>query len=301
MPRLLSTVLVLGLLGGTAAAFAITERLKLVPSPIIAPKVTAAFSPTCRCETATALIELRLRSADRISVSVVDADGDEVAGLVEDEERSPGMVRYGWDGRGAEEGLYRVRVHLDRARRTIVIPNTIRLDTTAPRLEVESIAPAVFSPDGDGRADKVSARFRVDEEARVRLLVDGRQTIVTPPRRTGKIDWYATRGVRPGAHDVRLVATDLAGNVSSPSPPTTVRLRFIRITPRRLRVPAGFRFGIRVSTEARRYRWRLGRRTGASRARTLVLRAPQQPGRYTLTLSYGRYRDAVPVFVRPAP
>ena len=51
LPRVLSTVLVLGLLVGTAAAFAVTERLKLVPSPIIAPKVTEAFSPVCDCPT----------------------------------------------------------------------------------------------------------------------------------------------------------------------------------------------------------------------------------------------------------
>ena len=42
MSRLLSTVLVIGLLGGTAAAFAVTEGLKLQHTPITSTKVTDA-------------------------------------------------------------------------------------------------------------------------------------------------------------------------------------------------------------------------------------------------------------------
>ena len=38
MPRLLSTLLVVALLGGTAAAFAVTQGLKIEPSPILAPR-----------------------------------------------------------------------------------------------------------------------------------------------------------------------------------------------------------------------------------------------------------------------
>ena len=300
MPRVLSTVLVLGLLVGTSAAFAITERLKLVPSPIIAPKVTEAFSPVCECPTDVARVRFRLRDADRLTVTVVDADGRTVGTLAKGEEHPAGPVAFSWDGRGAGEGEYRAKVHLARARRTIVIPNTMRLDTTPPVLTVESIRPRVFSPDGDGRADAVHALYSISERASALLLVDGERAVESPPRMRGKLDWYG-RGKPEGTYEVSLGARDLAGNAARPSAPTPVRLRFIAVSPSRVVVPAGLRFGVRVSTDVRRYRWQLGGRRGTSSAQVLVLRAPVRPGRYTLAVAYDGHRSAIPVFVRPRP
>jgi hypothetical protein len=300
LPRLLSTLLVLGLLVGTATAFAVTERLKLVPSPIIAPKVTEAFSPTCGCETRSAVVRFRLRDGDRISVAIVTAGGPEVATLADDQERPAGPVSFEWDGRDAPEGTYQARVHFGRGRRTILIPDKMHLDLTAPVLTVRSVTPTVFSPDGDGRADKVRAVYSVSEPSRVSLLVDARQEIVSPPRRNGRLEWYARRQ-RPGVYALTLVATDLAGNRSRPSPASVVRLRFISIVQQRLVVPAGLRFGARVSTDAKRYAWRLGAQRGSATRNLLVLRAPQLAGRYTLVVTNRGHSDAVPVFVRPRP
>ena len=56
-----------------------------------------------------------------------------------------------------------------------------------------------------------------------------------------------------------------------------------------------------VSTDAERYRWRLGSRTASSGSRTLTLLSPARPGRYTLAVSYDGHRDAIPVFVRVQP
>ena len=301
MPRLLSTLLVLGLLGGTAAAFAVTERLKLVPSPIIAPKVTEAFSPICRggCGTREARIRFGLRDADRVTVTIIDDDDDPVVTIADARSLPSGPVEFVWDGRGASEGVYRARVHLADARRTIDIPNEMRLDTTPPTLTVERIGPTTFSPDGDGRADKVSADYSVSERAKVSLHHGDDTPVVSPPRVNGKIDWYA-RGLRPGVYAVSLSATDLAGNTTDRLvAPTEVRLRFVELSPRRIVVPAGVRFGVRVSTDARRYRWRLGSRGRTSAGRSLRLVAPERPGRYTLVVSYAGRRDAIPVFVRP--
>jgi hypothetical protein len=300
LPRVLSTLLVLGLLVGTAAAFAVTERLKLVPSPIIAPKVTEAFSPACDCATDVARVRFRLRDPDRLTVSIVDADGKSVATVAGGEEHPAGPVEFRWNGRGAAEGEYRAKVHLARARRTIVIPNTMRLDTTPPVLTVEAIRPRVFSPDGDGRADAVHAFFSVSERASVLLLVDGERAVESPPRMKGKLDWYG-RGRREGTYDVALGARDLAGNEAPPSAATPVRLRFIELSPSRIVAPAGVRFGVSVSTDVLRYRWQLGGRRGSSSARVLVLRAPQQPGRYTLAVVYDGHSSAIPVIVRPRP
>ena len=302
MPRLLSTLLVLGLIGGTAAAFAITERLKVVPSPIIAPKVTEAFSPACRCDTATASVAFRLRKADHVTAEIVDGAGDVVARLVDDEPRPAGPFAFVWSPAtgSVPDGVYRARVHLARARRTILIPNAIRLDTKPPELTVESIRPRVFSPDGDRRADKVRARYTVSERSSVLLFADGRKVLESPPRTSGKLEWYGKRA-RPGVYIVTLRAIDEAGNGSAPSPPAVVVLRFIALLPRSITVPAGGVVRARVDTDVRRYRWRLGARRGTSARAQLALRAPQQPGRYTLRVSYGRHADAVPVFVRPRP
>lgn len=301
LPRLLSTLLVLGLLGGTAAAFAVTERLKLVPSPIIAPKVTSAFSPACDCPTEVARIRFGLRDADRLTATVIDAESRPVRTLVEGERFPAGAVALVWDGRDAPEGVYRVRLHLADARRTIDVPNEMRLDTTPPELDVDSIAPRVFSPDGDRNRDYVRVRFRLSERSRVVLAADGRDVVRSTPRQAGegKIEWYG-RGAGEGPHQLVIVAHDLAGNGSTETH-AFVRIRFIELVRRRIGVPPGVRFGVGVSTDAERYRWRLGERTGTSRARALTLRSPSRPGRYTLTVSYDGHRDAIPVFVRAQP
>lgn len=303
LPRLLSTLLVLALLGGTAAAFAVTERLKLVPSPIVAPKLTPAFSPVCAggCTTRKARIRFGLREADRLTVTVIDADDRPVQTLVDGERLPAGSVEFVWDGHGAPEGVYRARVHLADARRTIDIPNEMRLDTTPPTLTVERIWPTVFSPDGDGRADRVRAQYSLSERASVSFHHGDDTPVVSPPRVSGKIEWYG-RGLLPGVYVVSLSARDLAGNTTDRLVrPTEVRLRFVELSRRRIVVPAGVRFGVRVSTDAERYRWRLGARSGSSGAGTLALLSPARPGRYTLTVSYGRHRDAIPVFVRAQP
>ena len=75
MPRFLATLLVVALLGGTATAFAVTERLKLVPTPIIAPQLTEAFSPVCECPTERARI---VAVVEELGGYVKDLAGDGV-------------------------------------------------------------------------------------------------------------------------------------------------------------------------------------------------------------------------------
>ena len=54
----------LGLLIGTAAAFAITEKLKLEKSPITGTFVSSAFSPVCGCARDKANISVKFRHKD---------------------------------------------------------------------------------------------------------------------------------------------------------------------------------------------------------------------------------------------
>ena len=96
MQRVLSTVTLLGLLVATAAAFAITEHLKLQKSvlygiqvsagrtPEVHPGLPTVFSPVCNCPTNVARLGIKLRHADRVTVRIVDADGHTVATRVDD-------------------------------------------------------------------------------------------------------------------------------------------------------------------------------------------------------------------------
>src|SRR6266446_10058393 len=63
--RRLAVAAVSGLLVAAAAAFAITERSKLTPSPIAGTRVAKTFSPVCRCITDSASIRFRLRLPTR--------------------------------------------------------------------------------------------------------------------------------------------------------------------------------------------------------------------------------------------
>ena len=175
MARLLPIALVLALLAGTAAAFAVTERLKLVRSPIGAPEIDKTFSPVCDCRQAKALVSFRLRRADNVDLAIVDGSGDVVRTLFTGRPFPRGTVAATWDGRDdadriLPEGSYKPRVHLERERRTIELPNPIRIDVTPPRIRITELRPPdSFSPDGDGRNDKLQVFYAIDEPAKALL------------------------------------------------------------------------------------------------------------------------------------
>ena len=66
--------MLLGLLLASAAAFAITEHLKLIKSPIYGPQVPKVFSPVA----GKAVISFKLRHSDSVTVKIVDSHGNVV-------------------------------------------------------------------------------------------------------------------------------------------------------------------------------------------------------------------------------
>jgi len=60
----------------------------------------------------------------------------------------------------------------------------------------------------------------------------------------------------------------------------------------------GARFAVLVVSDAARIRWTLGARSGVARPGTLRLRAPLQPGRFTLTVTANGRSARAAVFVR---
>jgi hypothetical protein len=300
-----SILLVVALVGGTAAAFGITERLKLERSPVFAPRIDKVFSPVCDCPKALAKIRFSLRKADRITVVMVDRSGDPVRRLLASRDYPAGPVSVSWDGRDdagriVSESSYRPRVHLDHDRRTIVFPNPIAVDVTPPRLAIAGVRPRAFSPDRDGRNELVRVAYRVDEPAHALLFVNGVQRVRGRfQRREDALQWFGKvdgHALPAGRYELSLAAEDLAGNVSRRTAPVAVEIRYIELARDLVRVRARTRFGIGVRTDARSFRWRFAGGTGTARPGVLVLRAPR-PGRYRLFVETRGHADSAVVIV----
>ena len=255
MARLLPIVVVLALLGGTAAAFVVTEGLKLEKSPISKTSRRRRSSRPTRGRTQTVPIAFRLRKPDRVTVEIVDGNGNVVRTLVRSR-------------RGAER---RPAVHLERTRRrrrgrarrrlpaarpprgrhkTIVLPNPITIDATPPFIRLRLRRAARDLARRRLRQGPCPDQVPDERAARAQLYVDGEpRTLVSRFLRAGKID-VATgpRRLKPGKHRMRLRALDVAGNVGPPSRALRCSSRYIELpSARAARSKTGRRFGFRVA------------------------------------------------------
>jgi FlgD Ig-like domain len=294
-------VFVVCLLAATAVAFAVTENLKLEESPIRSTRITTLFSPVCRAcppGARSARIGFQLRREEDIRLDIVDSSGSIVRRALVSQVVPAVFREFAWDGRDASgrvvaDGVYRAQIALIDQGRTIVFPDKIRVDATAPEVDDVRVRHPVFSPDGDGRVDHASLLYRFSEPAYPVLYVDGH---ALPhgyrTRPVGAFQWYG-RGAAPGTHRLALAAQDLAGNLGSSTRALTVRIRFVELRRRRYRALGGQRLRIRVSTDATAIRYvlsgpgpRISRRVRAKGPiHAFALRAPQRPGRYRLTVT----------------
>ena len=314
--RIAVTALVLALLVATVAAFAVAQRLKLERAPVTAPRFERLVAPTCGCPKRTAELRITLQRADRLDASIVDAAGDHVRALATDLARRRGAVRFTWDGRDdggdvVRDGLYRLRLRLRREDRTILVPTAVRVDATPPRVLLDSATPDVFSPDGDGRSDRVLYRYRASEAGRAHVYVDGEYTVrgrfwAAGP---GRVRWRARRPnglARPGTYTTWITVIDPAGNESERSRPVKVRIRYVDLRERRI-VLAGRTLAFTADADSRTVAWalrRAGRRaaavaTGVVPPGPVSLQLPSRlsPGRYVLRIRVGKASDRAAVVV----
>ena len=296
MARVLSTVVVLALLAATAVAFAITEGAKLDKSPIAATQVDPVFSPEGTTHPA-AHIRFRLRTRERISVWIRDADGHNVRTLLTSR-NAPRGARFNlvWDGFSPTgivqpDGTYEPVVKLGRSHRTIVLPSPIVLDTKPPIVMVKHPQYPLLSPDGDGRRDRFTIPYTLSEPAQAILSVRGRRVLLTRTQKTkDEIIWDGrvknSQGLlvraKPGRYLLAISARDRAGNVSKGFPFAIAQVRYLTLARKRIIARPGGKFALRVSTDAPTVRWQLHGRSGVQRGGTLHLRAPKSSGVFQL-------------------
>jgi hypothetical protein len=297
-----AALLVAGLLGGSAAAFAYTEHLKLERSPVLRTHVGKLVGPRCHCQYRRIPIQFVTRKPDTLSVVVVDSHGNVVRTLLPPTLRPAGPQRLVWDGRNdsgrvVPAGTYKPRLHLAKEHRTILMPNPITVDLEPPTISLGSLAPRVFSPGLGFRHHVVRVRYRASEPAKALLYVNGRQTLAGKFVERGALLWFGT-GLPAGRYRLTLRAVDLAGNLSSPVSLGVVRIRYIEVRPHVLHARAGTRIGFQVVTDAKHVDWRFAGRRGTSGPGLLVVRA-RRAGRFRLVVSASGHTATALVIVRP--
>jgi hypothetical protein len=310
--RLAPTVLVVLLLGATAAAFAFAQRAKLEESPIQGIRFERRLlSPVCTaCDPSAREVPVRFRllNEDHVTVDIVAANDSIVRERLLSGRYAPRSVLFSWDGRDGQgrvvaDGLYRLRITLADEGRTLEVPEEIRVDGTPPTIENVEVRPRVISPDGDRRSDRSSVSYRFGEPAYAVLYVDGKRRPGSSFRRrpAGVLQWYG-RGLRPGMHRLALAAQDPAGNMSPSTREFEVQVRYVELGRRRYVVRPGARFNVRVSTDSTTLGLTLGpfaRTVLAERPiRRVQVTAPRRAGRYVLTVRVGRHRAQALVVVR---
>jgi hypothetical protein len=304
LARTATLILVLAVMAGSAAAFAISEGLKVQKAAVGAVQVPVrVFSPVCDCPLDRVTIAFRLTRSDRMTLGIVDSHGQIVRTLVANKLFGRGKHHFTWNGLtgvGAvvPDGTYEPRIRLHRAGKTLVLPVPLTVDTVPPRITVRGAHPRTISPDGDGHSDVVRVHYKIDERAHALLFVDGIQRARTKfQRQNDAIAWYGRvdgSPLRPGHYRLSVAAVDSAGNSSSPVPAGIVTIRYVELPETVIRARPHARVVVRVSTDSPKVQYILKRGSSTVAAgtapRRLAFRAPAAPGRYTLVVGAAGHR-----------
>jgi hypothetical protein len=144
--RVMFAVLVLA----TVGAFFVIQRLKR-SDPVISQVVVPAYiSPNGDGFKERIGLSFRLKTGDHVTVSITDANGDEVRRLA-DKRLASGTHAFVWNGRDSSgaippDGLYYLRVILRDQGRGTTSRRAVHLVTTAPRPRLILVAPARVLP-----------------------------------------------------------------------------------------------------------------------------------------------------------
>ncbi len=227
-----------------------------------------------------------------VTVTLLDAAGQQLAELTPATAQPPGEHTLSFDGLGQPDGVYTIVVTAVGADGVSVTRQA--LVTVTRTLALASVRPAVLSPNGDGKGDTLVVSFQLAAPAVVRLRVLREGVWVATPfagalqagRQT--ISWDGRKRIgkpRDGAYSAVVDATDTVGSTAVGLPfvmdahPPVLRLRASR--PPRLWVSEPAMLTIRVNGSARTI---VARSAGAvqlrgiRRVRTLVAVARDPAG-----------------------
>lgn len=333
MRRAIFAILVLATFG----AFFVAQSLKNSPSVIQRLAYAGVFSPNGDGRKERLRVNLLLKEADDVTITILDDRGDPVRRLVDDVR----LPRYralrptpAWDGRDdagrqVPDGRYRIRLTLRRQGRNVVAPRSIRKDTTPPRPRITSSAPSRGAAPELLPGRPVTFRFGPAlAKPHVTLIRTAPRVerVMRDPLPPGATSWswdgrIAGRPAKSGTYVAVVEWRDEAENVGTSIPLVGGRFprprgRFpgrggVTVRPLGVQVPAGpVRGGTALTAfvDARRarYSWslrRVGERQVARRGRT---RRPQievdtpagDSGLFLLEVRTARRRTSVPVAVQ---
>lgn len=288
MQRVLSTVTLVGLLVATAAAFAITEHLKLKKSPVYAPVVSKYISPVCGCATDRATVSVKFRRASVVTVTIVDARQNPVATLASQQSVPRGRTKWYWNGRTdsgarAPDGVYRPEIALPH-RTYLLGVDRITLDTGRPKVLSASVDRALIV----GGKKGVPIHYVFSEPAHALVYLGSTQIVLGHPSRArDMVRWNGRRSglqLPAGRYVLKIAARDDAGNEGF-GKRVVVLVRYIEVVETRIAVSAGSRFTVDIRTAAPKFSWRFAGKHGSGRGKKLQLRAPSKRGRYRLVVS----------------
>ncbi len=200
-----------GVLGGTALPVAITG---VAADP-------ETISPNYDGQADESTITYTLTKPATVSIQARDLIGDPVAVLQRPRKQGAGEHSFRFTASELQDASYQLRIAAvgDDGKEAVGLVN-VAVTRTLGALEVE---PAVFSPNQDGRFDRVTFSFELAAPAavRVRILRDGKW-VATPfagplPLGFQRIDWDGVKRIGrllDGTYEVRVEATDAVAAAS---------------------------------------------------------------------------------------
>ncbi|WP_372790156.1 N,N-dimethylformamidase beta subunit family domain-containing protein [Paraconexibacter sp.] len=311
------------LVAATIGAFFVAQNLKNGPSVLQQFRRYPFFSPNGDGRFDGARVSFKLRETDDVTIEVVDDKGDTVAEIYDRRvtRYTPTQVRWSGrleNGRVAPDGVYRYRFTLRRQGRSILVPQSFRLDTTPPKPRIVGIGPVKdvrpqpeLLPNPDGAPARVSFDA-TGTKKRVLLFKTGPGPVrpamapVALPDDATSWEWdgkVAGRKVSPGTYLAVIEVRDQAGNIGTSIPldrrglPATtygsplpgrggITVRYLGVQPPIQPTRAGERGEFFVDARQQRYTWNLRRvggppqpiRRGSGTRAKLAISAPDGAG-----------------------
>jgi hypothetical protein len=334
-PRRLASVLFALFVIATGGAFFATQRLKR-STPI----VTRVFfyewvGPNCDCAKHTVTLRFDLPKAQRVTVSLVNHEGEVVRTFADDQFLDKGTHPFVFDGRNDSgavlpDGNYRLRVGLRAEGRSVTAPRVLHIDTRPPRPRIVAVTPPTVVPGSAGRRGRVRIRFKGPSNPPPQFGVwrtDGPKPVLVAHfagrrgRRTAAWDGLVAGAPAPeGSYLISVTVRDKAGNKgSAPAVLPPVRAYSVRrdgfavayftLTGPVVPVKPGAIARFKVGPLPRATHWRLapyGRggviRSGISHGSTIAVRIPRDAGGdiYSMFATTGQRHAAWPVVVSDA-